>query len=818
MYNILELEKISELADAYFAPYDPWVYVAQLTFPTVATFWTDILGAEDDTNKVNTTVTSIRFDNTIVYAEADTLNDCIATEQSFYWDQSSQLLYVHVQHNATPSGSTITGGNLYGFTDDTVRYFNHVLYRPLLRSVPAISQSADPLQYGIISFSGGSAELTNDGFFDDIEPLYGNLAVIKRGEEGDGFDDLTHVFTGYIKDYTTALESFTVDIGDKRERLQVETPVDVFDVDIDDTDGKLIPDGYGDVIQVPAYPIEEGIDRDELEFDGTNDYVEILSNGTGIFDVASFTIFARVYRKSTSNYTIIWSYDYTSHVSPYYAQHIRVKGDGALFIGYNIAGSYKEKQTAPGVVPLNQYVSIAFSFTSGDQRCYVNGEEVATYTEVGAITYYAQEVWIGRANFGYTKNALIKDVMFYDAVKSASDIASIHSGTDVSADRIGYWKLDEGTGTTATDTSGTNDGTISGATWVSLSGVMFRWATVSTSIMQVYKVESDLLSSVSHSNYLDGGTFVLAEADAYSGGDNTKALNKVYVTGRMRDYDNPADIIKDLNDRVADIEYTASNYNQAEWEGADIVALADVALYMDRTRRLYEWIEDLQKGSDYGFRYEDTDKITIRIDDPDRAAAATITALQIRNRDMPIRQNAELFATSVIVKHSKNHRTGTMAQVSDTSYEDDAVEEFRIKKQRIEESLLTNSTDAESKADVLIQDIHTVRPIVTLRLDVADYPSPRIFDIVDATVSLTIQGDRLPESWTYLFGDADYVLGDADYVIGEQHEETRTEAYTYENNLRTYYGELRGQVIGIQWLTGTNEIEIDLRQKAELEV
>jgi len=103
------------------------------------------------------------------------------------------------------------------------------------------------------------------------------------------------------------------------------------------------------------------------------------------------------------------------------------------------------------------------------------------------------------------------------------------------------------------------------------------------------------------------------------------------------------------------------------------------------------------------------------------------------------------------------------------------IEEFRVKKQRIEESLLTNATDAASKADVLIQDIHTVRPIVTLRLDVADYPSPRIFDIVDATVSLIKYGTT-----------------------------------------REYYGSLRGQVIGIRWMTDTNEIEIDLREKEEL--
>lgn len=63
----------------------------------------------------------------------------------------------------------------------------------------------------------------------------------------------------------------------------------------------------------------------------------------------------------------------------------------------------------------------------------------------------------------------------------------------------------------------------------------------------------------------------------------------------MRDYDNPADIIADLNDRVANIEYNATNYNQTEWT-AEKASLADVSLYMDEPKRLYEWIELLKQG------------------------------------------------------------------------------------------------------------------------------------------------------------------------------------------------------------------------------
>ena len=51
----------------------------------------------------------------------------------------------------------------------------------------------------------------------------------------------------------------------------------------------------------------------------------------------------------------------------------------------------------------------------------------------------------------------------------ASDIAALMSGgiTGAEVGLLGYWPLNETTGTTATDVSGNgNDGTVNGATWV----------------------------------------------------------------------------------------------------------------------------------------------------------------------------------------------------------------------------------------------------------------------------------------------------------------------------------------------------------------
>jgi hypothetical protein len=353
--------------------------------------------------------------------------------------------------------------------------------------------------------------------------------------------------------------------------------------------------------------------------------------------------------------------------------------------------------------------------------------------------------------------------------------------------------------------------------------VTFQWGTLVTSITQVYTFDDDVLTSVTHANFSTDGTFTLTDAlCAKDGSDPTNGLKEVYVTGVMRNYSNPADIIADLNDRVVNIEYNATNYNQTEWT-SEKALLADVSLYMDEPKRLYEWIELLQAGSNYGFRYEDTDKITLRVDDKSRTAitfadgTTYIRPVEIRNSDIPIKHNAQLYASSCIVKYAKNHRHGHFSQVTNTDYETDVLKEHRIKKIQTYESLLTNSTDADAKALLVMEDVSKVRPIVEIVIDSEKWlgssggDMPRIFDIVNIEASLLTHGSSIPTKWTFVLGDT-LLLGDDDIVLGERYEVTRTEAYTDSRGKRIYAGEMECQVIGVEPNLETDEIKLRLRK------
>ena len=84
-----------------------------------------------------------------------------------------------------------------------------------------------------------------------------------------------------------------------------------------------------------------------LEFQGTGEYAQ-FADGFGTFNTPDYTIIIWWYYNGLTSQGI-WSYDFTSHVSPFYAQHLRttnttgnwlVNADGTAPRGISPAGVY----------------------------------------------------------------------------------------------------------------------------------------------------------------------------------------------------------------------------------------------------------------------------------------------------------------------------------------------------------------------------------------------------------------------------------------------------------------------------------------------
>ena len=161
------------------------------------------------------------------------------------------------------------------------------------------------------------------------------------------------------------------------------------------------------------------------EFDGSSDYILIKEDGKGsAFDTQEFTIGAWAYVKGTND-EVIWSYDFTSHgAPPYYAQHLRFSGGTTLYFFWNNGSTYRDINKT-SAVSANEWNYVTATYKSGEQKLYVNGSEVASSTRTQTITYYNQEVWIGKANFGGEFDGNMANVAFWNRALSSDEINSV---------------------------------------------------------------------------------------------------------------------------------------------------------------------------------------------------------------------------------------------------------------------------------------------------------------------------------------------------------------------------------------------------------
>ena len=210
-----------------------------------------------------------------------------------------------------------------------------------------------------------------------------------------------------------------------------------------------------------------------MVFDGGDDYVTVMSDGTGTFNNQTLSISAWVYLDAVGRHHVIVSYDQTSHASPHYCMHLRVNdASNQVMFAWNDGSDYKSLNSSTTLSALTWYHVVA-TYTSGSQKIYINGSQDASSTRTDTITFYAQEVWLGRGNFGGYFDGILNDVAIWDEALDADAITALYnSGTpllptsdsgnyDNSGDLQGYWRNDGIT--TWTDRANTGVASFDGA-------------------------------------------------------------------------------------------------------------------------------------------------------------------------------------------------------------------------------------------------------------------------------------------------------------------------------------------------------------------
>lgn len=196
-----------------------------------------------------------------------------------------------------------------------------------------------------------------------------------------------------------------------------------------------------------------------LNFNGTNtNYVTITSNQV---DISVFTYSAWVFINSAKDHTIRGDTKSSGTRAPKF----KIRSDRKLELdeqGVALIG------TSTGTIPLKQWTHVAVSYDAiGNYAFYINGIISGTGTSLRVFQFGDLEIGTS-PDAGEDFFGKIDDFRIYSSVLSAINVQNLYYGIEPNNTPLVWCKFDEGSGTSAIDSSGnSNTGIITGATYSS---------------------------------------------------------------------------------------------------------------------------------------------------------------------------------------------------------------------------------------------------------------------------------------------------------------------------------------------------------------
>ena len=212
----------------------------------------------------------------------------------------------------------------------------------------------------------------------------------------------------------------------------------------------------------------------ELAFNSTNsDYVEIPNASSLIVNSTTFSMSAWVYPQANpAAHSAIMGFRNNTDADFYLLQLQNSNNVEARF--RNSSGTIFDV-LATNLLDFNQWQHLAFTYDGSNIYLYKNGFLVSSTPANGVITQMSQTFKIGALDWGATgfyMNGSLDEIRLWNATLSPSTITNwmcaevTTAHTDYNS-LAGYWRLNEGVGTTATDLSvNSNNGTLNNnPTW-----------------------------------------------------------------------------------------------------------------------------------------------------------------------------------------------------------------------------------------------------------------------------------------------------------------------------------------------------------------
>jgi len=219
--------------------------------------------------------------------------------------------------------------------------------------------------------------------------------------------------------------------------------------------------------QIPTPTVIPGsceVSTGSLSYDGLDDYVNV-PNSLALNPSSAITMEGWFKPLSTNNARVMGKH------YPYAGYAFSINPDAFTFGIENTASNTGQVSSATTPV-IGEWFHLAGTFDGSVLKLYINGTFEASTDLSSAIGTTGNPFTIGNYYTwsslppGQYFKGLIDDVSIYNVALDAAQIWSIyHNKSHPVSSLVARWNFNEGSGTTASDSAGDNDGTIHGPAW-----------------------------------------------------------------------------------------------------------------------------------------------------------------------------------------------------------------------------------------------------------------------------------------------------------------------------------------------------------------
>lgn len=243
-----------------FSSIAPFVYSFTVNVSSLASFWTQAFGANNEVTDERSNVISVYVLSTDRFAKVISLSNCLTTQESFFYDFANQLLYVNFGVNYNPLIDSSEMLKVIGFCDTAVVYVDDIPFIPLITDAPKLTQKQDMINYDQLAFSMGSITINNqsgDANFLKEATIFSNDVALSfldyDGRSEHTRSELTPLAWYLVENVEIGKQKGKISLQDVRKTLNGKLPNVLFDAttypDIeDDLVDNPIPLAFGSVL------------------------------------------------------------------------------------------------------------------------------------------------------------------------------------------------------------------------------------------------------------------------------------------------------------------------------------------------------------------------------------------------------------------------------------------------------------------------------------------------------------------------------------------------------------------------------------------